>query len=218
MMARMDPDDGAVAIRPAATIVVARPGGSGRAGVEVLVLRRSRSSRFVPGFIVFPGGAVDVEDEALATRWFGSPAERTRACAIRELAEEAGLVLSRSGIERAAAGWLEPARFLPAAVDQLPRIGRWIAPDFLPVRFDASFFAARCRRGVEPFVDGREVDAAWWAEPSDVLAGQQAGEFPLAWPTMKTLEALAGCTSVEGVLALRVEQVTPPMPRPAAAL
>src|SRR6266571_5289633 len=53
--------------RPAATIVLARaaPGH----GVEVLVLRRSEASRFAPGFVVFPGGAEDPDDDELARRW-----------------------------------------------------------------------------------------------------------------------------------------------------
>jgi len=211
MMGRMAPDDQAVALRPAATIVVVRSAGG---GVEVLVLRRSLASPFVPGFVVFPGGAIDAGDDALAARWFGTPDERARACAIRELGEEAGLVLSRRGVEPAAAGSFESPRFDPPAREQLPQIGRWIAPEFMPVRFDAWFFAARCPGGIEPTVDGTEVDAAWWAWPADVLDGHRAGQVALAWPTLKTVEALAACASVRDVLDLRIEQASPADARP----
>lgn len=47
--------------RPAATVVLLRDQG---AGPEVLLLRRTRSSGFVPGAYVFPGGRVDPADAA----------------------------------------------------------------------------------------------------------------------------------------------------------
>ena len=45
--------------RPAATIVLVRPGS---AGPEVLLLKRNRTVGFVPGAYVFPGGRVDDAD------------------------------------------------------------------------------------------------------------------------------------------------------------
>lgn len=53
------PDTPAVP-RPAATVVLARDGARG--ALEVLLLRRNRSSGFVPGAWVFPGGRVDEAD------------------------------------------------------------------------------------------------------------------------------------------------------------
>jgi 8-oxo-dGTP pyrophosphatase MutT (NUDIX family) len=214
-------DDGAmpaqasdpVTIRPAATVIVARPASS---SVEVLVARRSMASRFAPGFVVFPGGAVDRGDDELATRWFGTPDERARACAVRELAEEAGLAATRAGVVTASDG-LGGSWFRPPSIEHLPEIGHWVAPEFMPVRFDARFFAVGCDREVEPTVDGVEVDAAWWERPADLLADHRSGAIPLAWPTLKTLEALAGCRNVAEVLALRVEQVGPPVARPAVS-
>ena len=47
--------------RPAATIALLRVG---HAGLEVLLLRRTRSAGFVPGAYVFPGGRVDASDAA----------------------------------------------------------------------------------------------------------------------------------------------------------
>lgn len=47
--------------RPAATIVLLRDGA---AGMEVLLMRRSRRAGFVPGAWVFPGGRVDGSDAA----------------------------------------------------------------------------------------------------------------------------------------------------------
>jgi 8-oxo-dGTP pyrophosphatase MutT (NUDIX family) len=210
-MTVMEPKEpgGAIAARAAATIVVARS-ATDRAGIEVLMLRRAATNRFVPGFVVFPGGAIDPGDAELARRWFGEPAEAARACAVRELAEEAGLLLSAQGVVEARSaptGWSSPP-----AIERLPEIGRWIAPDFLPTRFDARFFAARFDGVARPQPDGHEADAAWFARPGDLLEGHQQGSVQLAWPTFKTLEALAGCSSVEEVLALHVEQVATLIP------
>jgi 8-oxo-dGTP pyrophosphatase MutT (NUDIX family) len=201
------------AIRPAATVVVARPAagpGGGSPGVEVLALRRSPASRFAPGFVVFPGGVVEDGDADLARRWFGREGEVARACALRELAEEAGLVMTAHGLVEAP-GRLPGAEGLPPpAAEAVPEMARWIAPEFLPVRFDARFFAIAAPAGVEPRPDGVEVDAGWWAPPQDLLGAHLAGDAPLMWPTLKTLEALAGCGSVDDVLGLRVRQVPPP--------
>ena len=48
-----------VSPRAAATLALLREGGG---GLEVLLLRRSHRSRFLPGAYVFPGGRVDAED------------------------------------------------------------------------------------------------------------------------------------------------------------
>ena len=56
-------------IRHAASVVAVREGAD--AEPEVLVLERGAASRFLPGYVVFPGGAVDDDDAALAARWFG---------------------------------------------------------------------------------------------------------------------------------------------------
>ena len=182
--------------RPAATLVLARPA---RAGIEVLVLRRSNRSRFLPGFVVFPGGVIEPGDDALAAELLGDPAEAARACAVRELAEEAGLRLTDDGVQRGRS---------PAAVsiERLAEIARWIAPEFLETRFDARFFAATALPGVDPEPDGSEIDAAWWDRPEEILAWDESR----MWPTEVTLRALAGCASPAGVLSLRIEQTPNP--------
>ncbi len=85
-------------MRDAATVVAAREGAE---GPEILVVRRSPGSRFLPGYVAFPGGALEPQDPVLAERWFGSRTEAARACAVRELLEETGLALTGSGMLRA---------------------------------------------------------------------------------------------------------------------
>lgn len=201
-----------MSIRPAATVVVARePQVTGAGpGVEVLVLRRSRRSRFAPGFVVFPGGVVEPQDEELAAGWFGTPAEAARACALRELAEETGLVLTAGGLVEAP-GELpgDPGLAAPPA-DLVRDMARWVAPDFLPVRFDARLFALVAPPNLTPRPDGLEIEHAWWSTPAAVLERHDGIDVGLMWPTLKTLEALTSCHSVDDVLNLRVEQVGPP--------
>ena len=195
-------------IRPAATIVVVRE--SPAAGFEVLVLRRSRQSRFAPGFVVFPGGVVERNDEALAAAWFGSPAEAARACALRELAEETGLVMTSAGLVEAP-GELPGDPGLPSpGLEDVREMARWVAPEFLPVRFDARFFALAAAPGLTPRPDGVEIEHAWWDSPGAVLERYDGVDVALMWPTLKTMEALARCRSVDEVLSLRVDQVSPP--------
>jgi 8-oxo-dGTP pyrophosphatase MutT (NUDIX family) len=62
--------------RPAASVILLRGGAD---ALEVLLLHRSPSARFMPGAWVFPGGALDPGEED------------PRAAAVRELAEEAGV-------------------------------------------------------------------------------------------------------------------------------
>jgi 8-oxo-dGTP pyrophosphatase MutT (NUDIX family) len=181
--------------------------------VEILMLRRSQQSRFAPGAVVFPGGSVDAEDEQLALRWFGAGEEAVRACAVRELAEETALALTSSGLAE-----IEPATDPipiiskdPPQTDALPEIARWITPDFLPVRFDARFFAIAAPGGLSARPDGVEIDRAWWGTPAEILEEHRLWES-LMWPTFNTLKELRTCQTVEDVLNLRMAPVPPPVP------
>jgi 8-oxo-dGTP pyrophosphatase MutT (NUDIX family) len=191
-------------IRPAATVVVARP------GVEILMLQRSVTSRFAPGFVVFPGGTVEEGDAELARRWFGTEDEIARACALRELAEETALVMTAQGLVEAPGRLPGDAGLPPPASEQVPEMARWVAPDFLPRRFDARFFAIAAPNGLTPQPDGVEVERVWWEPARSVLDAAAGGEFSLMWPTLRTLQALSACATVDDVLALRVEAAPPP--------
>jgi 8-oxo-dGTP pyrophosphatase MutT (NUDIX family) len=81
-----------VPVRDAATVVVVR---DGEPGLEVLLLRRTSAAVFAPGAHVFPGGAVDPDDDD------------HRATAAREALEESGLRLDASSF-RPLARWVTP--------------------------------------------------------------------------------------------------------------
>jgi recombination protein RecT len=197
--------------RPAATVVVVR--AVGEAGdLEFLLLRRAGNSRFAPGFVVFPGGVLESKDSILAGQWFGDSGQASRACAIRELAEETGLVMPSEGLLEGPGHLPGEAGFPPPDLESVPEIARWVAPEFLTVRFDARFYALVAREEVRPIPDGVEIESAWWGRADEALAGLQTGDVQLMWPTLRTLEVLAGCRTVEDVLQLRVEAVHPVPP------
>ena len=184
--------------RAAATVILVR--GSD-AGPEVLVLRRGAAQRFLPGYVAFPGGAVDPGDADLAERWFGTPNEAARACAVRELAEEVGIAFTAAG-PLASSAPLEAVHAAPPTAASLAHVARLVAPPRIPIRFDARFFAAAAPSGVEPTPDGAETERAWWARPADLL---EPGVHDLFPPTRAVLGALAGCADVASALAVWVD-------------
>jgi 8-oxo-dGTP pyrophosphatase MutT (NUDIX family) len=191
-------------IRKAASVIAVR---EGPVAPEVLVLERSPASRFLPGYVVFPGGAADAADEALAARWFGSADEAARACAVRELAEEAGLLLTGDGL--VAGADLDSLDGRAPAAGQLGELARWIAPDGVPVRFDARYFAVESGPELDPTPDGAEVVAAWWTSPRELLREWEAGVRRLYWPTWFTVQALARAETPRDVLDLRLRTREP---------
>jgi 8-oxo-dGTP pyrophosphatase MutT (NUDIX family) len=173
--------------RPAASVVLLRRGGKhADRALEVLLLKRSEQAKFMPSVWVFPGGAVDAAD--------GKDEARFKACAVRELEEEAGIAL--------------------AAEEELVLFSRWITPEVVSRRFDAHFFLALAPAHTPPRADGIETTDAGWFEPADALEAQAAGELVLAFPTIKQLEALLPFrTSDEAIAAHRDAQVEPILPK-----
>ncbi len=191
------------AIREAASIIAVRDGA---AGPEVLVIERSRDARFLPGYVAFPGGAVDDHDASLAERWFGSAREAARACAVRELIEEVGLRPSPTGVSVAKGDALEA---VDIRAERLPELARWIAPPDVPVRFDARYFALEVASAVEPVPDGEEAAAAWWVSPARLLDDWKAGSCRLYWPTYFTVRTLVACATVRDLVGSRFETREP---------
>ena len=189
-------------IRQAASLIGVRDGAD---GPEVLVIERTVGHRFLPGYVAFPGGAVDPGDRFLAERWFGDGGEAARAAAVRELAEEVGLAVTRDAVVAADADRsLTRIDESPPSVDSLPEIARWIAPVDVPVRFDARYYAVRMQEAADPTPDGAEAARAWWVSPTELLASWESEEVRLYWPTHYTMVALAGRRDADDLLALRL--------------
>ncbi len=215
------PHHGAVsgAPRSSATLCLLRPALD---GLEVLMVRRAASARFMGGAWVFPGGTVDGTDRAAHRALVGAGGRMRpwQAAALRELIEETGVWLADPPFV-ARGGWRGAAVYEEAArrgvrldPGQLVLFGNWVTPEALPVRFDARFFVAAGGDGLVPLPDGEEVDRAEFVAPGAVLARADAGQWELPFPTRKTLEDLARFATVPEVLASAVDRVvTPILPR-----
>lgn len=173
----------------------------------MLVVERGPSSRFLPGYVAFPGGAVDEGDEAHAERWFDDRDQAARAAAIRELVEEVGFALTANGI--VAANDFDATDDAPPRADQLTPLCRWVAPPEVPVRFDARYFVAAVDTDLDPIPDRAEVAHSWWISPRRLLAEWERGERKLYWPSWFTVMHLSTCRSVDDVVALRFETREP---------
>lgn len=176
-------------------------------GLEVLMVRRPESARFMAGAWVFPGGAVDAEDWATdpgEVRSLSSDDHGWRAAGLRELAEEVGIWVTTTGTRVGAVSGdvYQSVRRDRLVLDAraLVCFANWITPEPLPVRFDTRFFAAAVGREAVPLVDGREVVAATWIAPDAALERAARQEWLVAFPTRKTLELLADYPSSSSFL------------------
>jgi 8-oxo-dGTP pyrophosphatase MutT (NUDIX family) len=169
--------------RQAATVILLRDRAQ---KLEVLLVRRTPQARFMGGVWVFPGGAVDASE--------GDGDDAHRAAAIRELREEAAIVLED-----------------PRA---LVKFSRWITPAAVKVRFDTHFFLAALPDGQEPKVDGEECVDLGWFTPAAALEAHRREQIVLVFPTIKHLEQLSEFEAVEELLShARGREVQPIQPR-----
>lgn len=151
-----------------------------------MILRHENSS-FVPSAWVFPGGAIDPAD--------GPPdaPESYRRAAVREVEEETGITIR----------------------GELVWTSRWITPAGMPKRFDTWFFLTKIDGTVEVSLQEREATDYRWIKPADALEQHRRGRFPMVFPTIRNLEAIAGQSSVDELLESRrgakIEPVQPIM-------
>ena len=153
-----------VPVRDAATIILV---DRSRDEPRLLMGRRHGALAFMPGLYVFPGGRVDPTDRSVrvaapfaphverrlsarVARSFRGGAQSLGVAAVRELAEETGLLMGSpaasahpariDGLEGFAAAGLAPA------IDGLSFVARAITPTGFVRRYDTRFFAADARR------------------------------------------------------------------------
>jgi glyoxylase-like metal-dependent hydrolase (beta-lactamase superfamily II)/8-oxo-dGTP pyrophosphatase MutT (NUDIX family) len=207
----------ATPIRPAATLILARPGAT---EPEVLMLQRSQSAVFLGGAYVFPGGSLETQDSdpRLARRVLGldDAAASKRLdlpsggiaywiAAVRECFEEAGVLLAsdRHGniISAGEAGALLHRRddsflelleseelYIPG--EAVAYFGHWITAPGRPRRFDTRFFLALAPEGQSGAHDARETVHDVWISPKEALARAERGEIELVFATQNTLRDL----------------------------
>lgn len=219
----------------AATVIVVRGGNPTGTPWQCFMVRRHALSDFAADVFVFPGGKIDLvdHDPALLTFATGHPGVEVNADgswaairfgAIRELFEEAGILLARRADGRALRIMdTEQARFagyrrgvhegsltmlslarqehLVYHLDWLHQLSRWITPEKFPRRFDTHFFVAMAPRHQEPVHDDGETTESVWIAPGDALDRYAAGAFPLVFATEQHLRRLAKHASIEDLIA-----------------
>ncbi len=210
--------------RPAATTVVLRDGAH---GLEVLLLRRHDDTPSAAGAFVFPGGGVSVADERMKTLMNGSisaealelrlgtsDAAAYLGAALRELFEEAGLLITAEHVDaeqlaRWRSGVLDGTQnfydiFSQFGAERGPErlvyFAHWRTPEQRTRRFDTRFFALRAPDEQVASCDGYETVEHRWVRPADALQAYERGEWKFLLPTRTILAELAGAENVEAIL------------------
>jgi 8-oxo-dGTP pyrophosphatase MutT (NUDIX family) len=235
----------AVEPRMASAVMLLRDPSSGQ-GIEVFMVRRVIQSDFMPDVYVFPGGSVTKDDRT--TELTGGickpvafpaadPEGRTalgggtRAAAIRELFEEAGILLAyhaeqllafdkqnvarfdtyRKAFNQRQGSLIEMARAeqLTLATDRLHYFAHWITPEGMPKRFDTHFFLTTAPSEQKAAYDQLETSEDIWISPAEALARFERNEFPLVFATIYQLRELAAFRSVKEALETTAVQHVP---------
>ncbi len=187
--------------RDAASLVLLRDGPE---GPEVLLGRRPASARFMPEVYVFPGGALEPQDRAasgLPESFTGPPPGTDAAtgdlypalvrCALRELHEETGLLLTDGPLgdpaDASAAVWSSyRAAARRPGFGGLSLVFRAVTPPGLPIRFDTRFFRADAVAVEGRLTGSGELEDLAW-RPVQAL-----GALPLRRVTQAALSAALG--------------------------
>ncbi len=189
----------------------------------------------MPGAHVFPGGVVDIGDSDASYSLCCDGIDRAAAqlpdlpladalalhvAAVRELFEEAGVLLARDSSGRFAR--LDDDRFgqyrhdlhsgvrmlrdvlerehLRLAADALVVCAHWVTPPLGTRRFDTRFFVARLPANQHPTDDDRETSDGQWTDAHGAIGAAKRGEIVLAPPTWVMLRELEPFQSVDEVL------------------
>ena len=232
--------------RPAATVIVVRDGEDGRP--ETFMVRRDPRARFAADAFVFPGGAVNEDDKLaggappcsgltrseaharLTDRGGDPPADPAESiglhvAAVRELFEEAGILLARQ-LDGRGDGVLTPETCATLAAlrpeiqpgerqlgelvaelglelvpEELIYFSHWITPESSPRRFDTRFFMIEDRPGQTASHCGVETVDGVWITPAEALRRFEAGEITLVSVTVDHLRVLRHYASTADLLA-----------------
>jgi 8-oxo-dGTP pyrophosphatase MutT (NUDIX family) len=183
---------------PAATVMLLRPAAG---GFEVLMVERNARG-FFGSIVVFPGGAVDAIDRVGE----GGDERAARRAAVRELAEEAGILLTSAGAvagpvvrDEAYYRWVE-TNAVEMAVDSLVLVSRWVTPEGAPRRFDTRFYMASSEDVPEVRIDSEELVGHSWVSPDTALERHESGEWPMILPTLAHIRWLQRRSSIEDAI------------------
>ncbi len=196
---------------PAATLVIFRDASG---PPELLMVERAKAMAFAGGAMVFPGGRIDPEDDALAEFHPGHSDASARIAAIRETVEEAGLAvgltptpspvtladLRRKLHDGAPFGRALHEAGLALDLAQLTPFARWLPAHQHMRIFDTLFFLARAPEG-EATVDETENVRLTWTTAQGLLDEADAGRAAIIYPTRRNLERLARFATFDEAVA-----------------
>ncbi|WP_162200609.1 NUDIX hydrolase [Mesobacillus campisalis] len=196
--------------RPASTVILLDETS------RVYLTKRPQTMKFLAGYYVFPGGAVEADDYIVTSDHLlrfhdAAPCGIGHyVAAARELFEEVGILLvnkqdgseARMGEDAVSfyrkelvAGRLSFMELLKKErlklnLDSLHYFGHFITPEISPIRFDTRFFLARLPAGQKPKPDRREIADAFWITPDRALSAFRSGRMPMVRPTLMSLKSL----------------------------
>lgn len=208
--------------RPSSTVVLAREGAG---APELLLMRRHERTAF-GGAHAFPGGVLEAADRRVDDHCEGITSAEADAlldtqgalayfsAAVRELFEESGVLLAsgtssvadleaaRDGLNDGTLDWQAFVRgnALQLQCDALHYFSFWITPEALPRRFSTRFFLAVLPQGQDAAHCGGELTDSCWMSAGDALAASRDGSIRLHFPTIRTLEVLERCRTLDELL------------------
>ncbi|MEN8239024.1 MAG: NUDIX hydrolase [Actinomycetota bacterium] len=198
-------------LRRASTVCLVRE----REDIEVLMVQRPHSARFMPGAWVFPGGVVDDADASYAVELGFDVSADWEVAALRELVEETGVWVTTEGtfsfplVDDVLDALASSSYDL--GVSRLTYFSNWITPSVFPIRFDTRFFLAVESGEVDATFNAEELIGVDWTTPLEALERERRGEWDVAFPTRKTLELLGAASSVASLVDM-LESLAPVPP------
>ncbi len=145
------------------------------------------------------------------------------AAALRETFEEAGLlfvvardgsalelgeareelVVWREALNAGASSMTEMLRAYDWRLDAraMEYLAHWVTPVGPPRRYDTRFFVVPAPPDQLAVHDDAEVVETRWMVPAEALAAEAAGDFEMIFPTIRTLQEIAGFASLGELVA-----------------
>ncbi|HEV8581778.1 MAG TPA: MBL fold metallo-hydrolase [Thermoanaerobaculia bacterium] len=227
----------------AAVVLWRRREGAGADDVEVFWVKRAESLPFMGGWHAFPGGGMSRSDAQIplsgepqtgaetppaaglpeALRDLDEPGPDLlpglAACALRELFEETGLLLSTPDVDpedlpEARRALLAGERSFADVLagfevrldaSSLVYAGRWVTPPFAPARFDNRFFLLEWppEAPAQPSIHPGECESGSWVSPAEAWEAWRRGDVLAAPPILHILEVLSQDGPLRGLDRLR---------------
>lgn len=180
---------------------------------RVYLTKRPITMKFLGGFYVFPGGAVDETDYFLLNEMVAREEKFPivhYVAAARELFEEVGILLAnrkdgspyimeekklnkyRNLLVNKKISFLQMLKDegLEFNIDSLTYFNHFITPKVSPIRFDTRFFIAKLPNNQTPKPDKKEIEDAFWILPEEALEAYKKQHLPMVFPTILSLQTL----------------------------